>query len=667
MMIRQRPYGAMNPVLQLGFYVIAIHLMVVLVQTNGCTSPTPISILRTALNSSTCPWRCCCNDTIRLVNCSRLYQNLPTVFPVKARTILLDWNLMDTFDKENCSVFRQSRSLEVLTATNNKIATINRNCFRGLGNLTAINLSNNALTNLPVADTPYPFVTLDLSNNNINQLNESIFLAMPNLTSLNIDNNSISILPSLISHPKSEGKLRTLSLRNNGLRNIAFPGPFPSGSSIQELYLSHNELSELPTAWLVGAFKLRVLDLRNATSKSDKGGKINWKYPGFCPALETIDLSMNGLRSVVHNAFDSNTGLRTIDLSSNALNAIPDGLLVKQINLTTFKAQENRLVNISNAIWGKRARLEYVNLANNSIERIHDGAIGSLATLRFLDLSGNLLVSLAFLETPDLISLETLLLHNNSVRVTPNLTRLIKLRVLKLQDNRLNEVPNVQNLSNLEELDLSRNNISVLDTVAFSGVTRLRLINLENNYIMSINEASLNYLPKSLVWLNLLGNLLRCDCNLALTSKRLRSSTQWGINLGNITCVSPPAYQGLRVTTVPHSSCIGTVKSLKSIILSALLAGIVIAVIILAFLYSRYRRVGRGNTRRRSYPVEEKAAQMNQYEEEVGHLMSPSKNSGNYHNLRGSNDLLGSASVTGSSTRINGSAIKSFVEEEFYV
>ncbi|XP_054754547.2 toll-like receptor 6 [Lytechinus pictus] len=665
MMIRGRLYGAMNSSLRLGFYVIVIHLMAGLIYIDGCSSPTPISLSSTGFNSSTCPWRCCCNDDIRLVNCSRLYQNLPTVFPVKAKTIVLDWNFMDTFDRENCTVFKQSRLLEVLTASNNRIATINRNCFMGLGNLTVLNLSNNALTSVPLADTPYPFKILDLSNNNITQLNESILLAMPNLTSLNVDNNSISTLPSFLS--SSDTKLRMLSLRNNGLKNIASLGPFRTGSGIEELYLSHNELSALPTAWLVGTFKLKVLDIRNATSMSDKTSKIGWTFPGYCEVLETIDLSLNGLRSIESFAFDSNTALQTIDLSSNDLNILPDDLLVKQVNLTTLKAHENRLVNISNGIWGKRARLEHINLANNSIERIEYGAISSLATLRFLDLSGNLLVSLTFIQTPDLISLETLLLHNNSIRVTPNLTRLIKLRVLTLQDNQLNEVPNVQNLSHLEKVDLSRNNISVMDTLAFLGAKRLKQINLEGNYIVSISEASLNYLPRSLTKVNLLDNLLRCDCNLALTSERVRSSSQWGVKLDNITCVSPPAYEGQMLINVLHSPCIGTVKSVKSIVLSALLAGIVIAVIILAFLYSRYRRVGRGNARRRSYPVEEKAAQMNKYEEEIGHLMSPSKNSENYHNLRGSNDLLGSASVTGSSTRINGNAIKSFVEEEFYV
>ena len=632
----------------------------------GCPSPKQFNT--TGINSTisspyapSCPRRCCCNSTINLVNCSMLYQNLPIAFPLRSRTIHLDWNDMDTFDKENCSVFQQLANLSVLSATNNRLATVNKNCFKGLDKLTVLNVSYNLLSAIPSADTPYNFQTVDLSSNIISTITQNV--SMPNLTRLYLDGNRITTLPSdIISGRK---KLKILSLRNNGLRTIDSPGPFQGGSGLQELYLSNNELYNMPQAWLVGAFGLTVLDLRNATSKRDTTGKENWKYPGFGMGLEVLDLSLNGLRSIIHSAFDSCKSLRKIALDNNALSVLPDGLLMGLRNLTTFSAPGNLVVNISRGIWGINASLENLNLANNYIGQIDESSFRSLRMLFNLDLSGNQLVSLAFLEAPGVLeAIETLFVQNNNIAVTPNLTSLKSLRILWLQDNNLNQVPNVQRLSLLEEIDLSRNNISVVDTVSFLLTTNLKRLILQGNYIININANSLQYLPQGLIELNLADNLMECNCSLALISENL-NAYQWGINLGNVTCASPTKYAGVLVSEVPKTSCRNPSIRPKSIILLALLAGIVLALIVLAVLYSKYRRIGSGNIQRRtSYQVEEKQCQLSGYE--AGHLVDMNRSSGSYHNLRASHDHLGPNAVAGSSTKVNGSVIKPF-EEEFYV
>ncbi|XP_072166962.1 uncharacterized protein [Diadema setosum] len=619
----------------------------------SCPSPPLIS------NSSTCLRGCCCNYTVELVNCSNLNQNVQIgVIRQNVRILHLDWNAMDTLDRGNCSALGRYKNLKMLSVTHNRLTTINANCFKDLKRLTTLNFSTNALTQIPTAEDPYTVQTLDLSNNKIRTINQTVFKSMPNLTALYLHNNEITTLPSKMA--SNTVKLKILSLRGNSLTTIS---PDAFGPSLEELYLANNNLSSLGHKWLVGTFNLRVLDFRNATSQQDADYKVEWKYPGFASKLTKIDLSSNGLRSIIPTAFDSNNALQTIDVSSNALQLLPKGLLFGRVNLTTFIAHSNLLVNISRSIWGKSTSLEYIDLSNNSISQVSVDAFRSLGMLRYLDLSGNRLVSVTFLGPRDL-PLETLSLNFNDIGEAPTLNRLAKLRILRMRGNRLREIPNLQNLSNLEEVDLSWNNISMSDMVAFAGSPSLKQINLEGNKIVSIDESSLEYLPRGLLILNLVNNSLRCDCKLGLNERTLQKY-QWGLYMDDVMCASP---QGMLLTSVPQAmmSCPRTGTPIKSIILLALLAGIVVALIILGFLYSKYRRISRTNSaRRRSYPVEEKSSALKDLEE-AGHLMAANRSAGSYHNLRGSRDLLGQGSVAGSCTKINGSAIKPF-EEEFYV
>lgn len=105
-------------------------------------------------------------------------------------------------------------------------------------------LSYGGLTNLPEYLIPRAkeIRSLLLQNNLFTKLPDAFGLFV-NLISVDLSNNSLSSICNDILHLKS---LRTLVVRNNGLKNSSIPKDFGVLPSLETLNFSGNELGELP-------------------------------------------------------------------------------------------------------------------------------------------------------------------------------------------------------------------------------------------------------------------------------------------------------------------------------------------------------------------------------------------------------------------------------------
>ncbi|MBC8930266.1 hypothetical protein IAI15_28135, partial [Escherichia coli] len=137
--------------------------------------------------------------------------------------------------------------------------------------------------------------------------------------------------------------------------------------------------------------------------------------------------------------------------------------------------------------------LETFNAQTNLITNI--GTMDNLPDLTYVNLSFNRIPSLA--PIGDLPNLETLIVSDNNsyLRSLGTMDGVSKLRNLELQNNYLNYTVTEGNLSalsdltNLTELNL-RNNVYIDDISGLSTLSRLIYLNLDSNKIEDISALS---------------------------------------------------------------------------------------------------------------------------------------------------------------------------------
>ncbi|GFQ93664.1 uncharacterized protein TNCT_689201 [Trichonephila clavata] len=107
------------------------------------------------------------------------------------------------------------------------------------------------------------------------------------------------------------------------------------------------------------------------------------------------------------------------------------------------------------------------------------------------------------------------LTHNyiKTIDSTGFFDKLINLTTLDLSHNLIEYFDFFFKEMKLKLLDLSWNHIKTIDEKQFAQLTRLKSLNLANNYIVDLNEKSWKSSPESLKYIGLTGNPIICSCN----------------------------------------------------------------------------------------------------------------------------------------------------------
>uniref|UniRef100_A0A8C6SM98 Uncharacterized protein n=1 Tax=Neogobius melanostomus TaxID=47308 RepID=A0A8C6SM98_9GOBI len=328
------------------------------------------------------------------------------------------------------------KSAKYLSVSVNNIQLIRQSDFSGLTELQMLDLSVNQISLIEDAAFSHlsSLTELNLDNNRLTNLTDHMFTGLSNLTVLGLEYNKISHISELAFVPLT--KLQELSLRDNLLSSIK-QVPFP---------LNITELD------------LRLTPLRRFSLHSD-----------VFPRLQTLHLSnifTNFQWDISDKAFLKS--LRTLDLSKIAFSVETYQLI--------FQSLES---------------LEKLSLSNGHLNRgLLDGACG-IQTLQTLDLSYE---SISVLNDSLLLSCSNLTeldLSRNSLKdLGPSsLQMLTRLSRLNLRRNRLTKVPlTVRNMSSLTSLFLGYNRISKLRCLDFSGLHRLKVLDLSENKLTNLNS-----------------------------------------------------------------------------------------------------------------------------------------------------------------------------------
>ena len=257
---------------------------------------------------------------------------------------------------------------------------------------------------------------------------------------------------------------------------------FAGLTGLEGLWLSANELTELPDGIFAGLRQLRY-----------------------------IELGWNRLRVLQSDLLSDLVRLEGFSIHKNEMTRLPVDLFAGLSRLTELWMADNHLTTLPAGIFSDLTNLEKLVLNENRLEELPTGVFSGLSDLRILSLVSDRLVDLQGGAFSDLTSLEELWLGDNRLtRLPPGLfSNLGSLRFLDLIENRIEELDDAafSGLSELRQLWIRDNRISTLEPGVFSGLSSLDTLSLWNNRIHDVQPGVFTALT-NLKMLDLGGNQL---------------------------------------------------------------------------------------------------------------------------------------------------------------
>lgn len=486
----------------------------------------------------------------------------------------LSSNQLQSVSKRALKHLRHLRSLLLATNNLNRNYLTNGKAFLSLMSLEVLDLSANHLDskmataylhNLP------SLAKLDLAGNQMDGLPRTIFHGVPALKEINLQANFIMAIEDGSFEPLKSlhvlnlafnslccisgfnlPPLRVLNLSCNSLKTFVAEGAAGESYQLRVLDLSHNQLTSLPL--LPRKNRLAHLNLsHNAivdwTTDSTGPGEFSSQKPNVSRSitfqlatLENLDLSSNRMNSFPAQFFHHLSSMHTLSMAMNCLHDVapdlPAGCLLpapdghelgplKELTLLSVRKLDlhgNSIQSLPSCFFYSLPNLEAMDLALNEIqfctatEREPRSAEGgnctdfhSIRQLRHLSLRGNRLATVAssvFSQTPlsslDLSENKGLFLPEGALEGLQSSLQKLSLRGSQMETSDMN----FPCLGVLRILDLSENQLSTLPRGLLCSP--LEKLDLQNNKLLSLEEAAVVNLSRSLRNLSIAGNPFDC-------------------------------------------------------------------------------------------------------------------------------------------------------------
>ncbi|KAG7482661.1 PH domain leucine-rich repeat-containing protein phosphatase 2 isoform X1 [Solea senegalensis] len=267
--------------------------------------------------------------TLRMLHASSNRLTTVNVYPVPNQLTYMELsqNLLEYLPDWVCDC----RKIEMLDITHNLLSELPSRLFNSLS-LRKLLAGNNCLQRVPDLLDHVPLEALDLQHNKLTQLPESLFYKALNLKSLNVSANSLESIP-----PSSQSE--------------------ESLSTLQELYLSGNNLNENCGALLAGHHNLRVLHVAYNQMLSFPASKLS-----KLELLEELNLSGNKLKTIP-STVSSCKRLHTLIAHSNHVTVFPEILNLPEIKLVDLSCNELTEIQLPDSL---PPTLQELDLTGNS-------------------------------------------------------------------------------------------------------------------------------------------------------------------------------------------------------------------------------------------------------------------------------------------------------------
>lgn len=372
-----------------------------------------------------------------------------------------------------------------LTLTINHIRHINESSFKGLENLTEIDMRCNCV---PVKVGPKDHVC-----NQSVIIDYGSFRPLKKLKSLYLDGNQLASIPKRL--PKG---LVLLSLEVNNIDSISKEN-LTELTRLEMLYLGQNCYFRNPCNKYYHVEEDAFLMLERLTLLSLKANNLSsipQRLPG---SLKELYLYNNNIQKVTKEAFQNLTNLETLDLSGNCPRCY-------NAPYPCTPCPNNAPLDIDDKAFKNLKKLQILRLHSNSLTRVHPQWFQGCKNLKVLDLSSNYLareIAIASFPT-SLLNLEELdLSFNYELQKYPaslNLNRsfsalkslqILRIRGLVFQQLTKEDIDPLASLENLRMIDLGFNFIKITDLSILAMLKHVQIINLSENKISNPTENAL--------------------------------------------------------------------------------------------------------------------------------------------------------------------------------
>ncbi|KAL1110437.1 hypothetical protein AAG570_007968 [Ranatra chinensis] len=348
----------------------------------------------------------------------------------------------------------------------------------------------------------------------------------------------------LLSQDSSESQLESISWRKSGIRKID-PKAFIKTPNLTRLDLSQNSLMNVDLHTLS---PLKHLIKLNLTSNHLHLLPDNVFYA--VRNLEELYLAQNRLKSVQSSLFFPLERLKKLDISKNDIKVLNDDMFKHNILLQTLYLNENKIEVVHNNSLRNLVKLEKLDLSENKIKEAPEPLFIDLISLQYLNLSKNHLRTIPVGLLTKLSKLRTLdLSYNPIANISNNVFRhTLELEYIGLDNTKLIKLgQQFFGLANLNTLSLRNNEkLREIHGYAFSSNKNLQHIDLSNNNLTTL-PVSLTELPL-LIYINLKGNPLTCDCSMHWFMKWAEKSTV--VDKTELKCEKPEFLRNVSVINV---------------------------------------------------------------------------------------------------------------------
>lgn len=437
--------------------------------------------------------KCVCYANLRKVNCqAKNLTTIPNVSEVPGTVI--SWRMdYNDFKLIRTHTFSGLKHLTFLSLNYNQIKLIEPFAFDGLDNLQILYLNGNELTilgNYTFADMPILHL-LSLTTNKLLHIAKYAFHGTSNIRKIYVSHNNLSAVPSFGHQPY----LEYISLSANKIVNAKFPVSFKNYSQIKYVHFDMNEIKKVTKemfASLQKAMQLQLYLSYNAISYVAADAFTEFKTVA---SLMFAHNSLTDLSLLNIAAGFAETSLTYLDLSGNSFSG--DTLkkafsLFKNPSLKDLLLNSNNIHQLEENTFATFGKLLELDLSNCRIYAYSAHSFSGLDSLIYLTLAENF-----FLSVPKRLptSLRYLNVNSNKIAyIESNIfENLCNLKKLQLRNNSIQCLQNdsFTGLEKLDRLDLADNNISHLPILVFAPLTQLTYLDLSNNRLLS-TESQLN-------------------------------------------------------------------------------------------------------------------------------------------------------------------------------
>ncbi|KAB0802621.1 hypothetical protein PPYR_04807 [Photinus pyralis] len=276
-------------------------------------------------------------------------------------TLIISNNRLTSIDSDT---FNGLYVLSLLSVDNNKISRVHPEALRNCSSLQDLHLNGNKLMYVPEVISNVPMLrTLDLGENHIDTLTNDTFRDMKHIYGLRLTENNIGNISKGVFDAMSA--LKILNLSRNKIQKVT-AGAFDSNTNLQAIRLDGNYLSDIEE--LFG--KLPSLVWLNISDN-----QLKWFDYALIPTgLQWLDIHSNHI-SELGNYFEieSTLSLSTFDASANKLTEITGSSIPNSVEVLFLN--DNLITKVQSYTFFKKPNLTRVDLFGNKITHLDPNSL----------------------------------------------------------------------------------------------------------------------------------------------------------------------------------------------------------------------------------------------------------------------------------------------------